>query len=109
MSQKPFLRVDNIRKRFGPIIASDGVSLEIEEGEIHSLLGEDQRIRIRSGFPIVVRLLSLDSRGFGLRRGGADLLQLGGQLIMITQSRVVRILRVVQPVLGALARAVVFV
>ncbi len=41
MSQKPFLRVDNIRKRFGPIIASDGVSLEIEEGEIHSLLGEN--------------------------------------------------------------------
>ena len=41
MSQKPFLRIDNIRKRFGPIIASDGVSLEIQEGEIHSLLGEN--------------------------------------------------------------------
>ncbi|MBO9630002.1 MAG: ABC transporter ATP-binding protein [Shinella sp.] len=41
MSQKPFLRIENIRKRFGPIIASDGVSLEIEEGEIHSLLGEN--------------------------------------------------------------------
>ena len=41
MSQKPFLRVDNIRKRFGPIVASDGVTLEIEEGEIHSLLGEN--------------------------------------------------------------------
>ncbi len=41
MSQKPFLRIDNIHKRFGPIVASDGVSLEIEEGEIHSLLGEN--------------------------------------------------------------------
>ncbi|MGH6762643.1 MAG: ABC transporter ATP-binding protein [Phyllobacterium sp.] len=41
MSAKPFLRIDNIRKRFGPIIASDGASLEIEEGEIHSLLGEN--------------------------------------------------------------------
>lgn len=41
MSQKPFLRVENIRKRFGPIVASDGVSLEIEQGEIHSLLGEN--------------------------------------------------------------------
>ena len=41
MSQKPFLRIDNIRKRFGPIVASDGVSLEIQEGEIHSLLGEN--------------------------------------------------------------------
>ncbi|MBT1155937.1 ABC transporter ATP-binding protein [Aminobacter anthyllidis] len=41
MSAKPFLRIDNIRKRFGPIVASDGVSLEIEEGEIHALLGEN--------------------------------------------------------------------
>ncbi|HEV7322309.1 MAG TPA: ABC transporter ATP-binding protein [Ensifer sp.] len=41
MSTKPFLRIDNIRKRFGPIVASDGVTLEIEEGEIHSLLGEN--------------------------------------------------------------------
>jgi simple sugar transport system ATP-binding protein len=41
MSTQPFLRIDNIRKRFGPIVASDGVTLEIEEGEIHSLLGEN--------------------------------------------------------------------
>ncbi|UVK42041.1 ABC transporter ATP-binding protein [Mesorhizobium sp. AR07] len=41
MSPKPFLRIENIRKRFGPIIASDGVTLEIDEGEIHSLLGEN--------------------------------------------------------------------
>ncbi|AGB44883.1 ATPase component of uncharacterized ABC-type transporter [Mesorhizobium australicum WSM2073] len=41
MSRKPFLRVENIRKRFGPVVASDGVSLEIEAGEIHSLLGEN--------------------------------------------------------------------
>ncbi|RDL47542.1 Ribose import ATP-binding protein RbsA [Ensifer sp. M14] len=41
MSTRPFLRLDNIRKRFGSIVASDGVSLEIEEGEVHSLLGEN--------------------------------------------------------------------
>ncbi|MBZ7927389.1 ABC transporter ATP-binding protein (plasmid) [Ensifer adhaerens] len=41
MSKLPFLRIDNIRKRFGSIVASDGVSLEITEGEIHSLLGEN--------------------------------------------------------------------
>lgn len=41
MSQTPFLRIDNICKKFGPIVASDGVTLEIEEGEIHSLLGEN--------------------------------------------------------------------
>ncbi|NVD39969.1 ABC transporter ATP-binding protein [Ensifer sp. HO-A22] len=41
MSSRPFLRIDNIHKRFGPIIASDGVSLQIDEGEIHALLGEN--------------------------------------------------------------------
>lgn len=41
MSPKPFLRIENVRKRFGPVVASDGVSLEINEGEIHSLLGEN--------------------------------------------------------------------
>ncbi|RNF35290.1 ABC transporter ATP-binding protein [Paracoccus methylarcula] len=41
MSDKPFLRMDNIHKSFGEIIVSAGVTLEIEEGEIHSLLGEN--------------------------------------------------------------------
>ncbi|MBB6468818.1 ABC transporter ATP-binding protein [Aminobacter carboxidus] len=41
MSPKPFLRIENIRKRFGSVVASDGVSLEIDEGEIHALLGEN--------------------------------------------------------------------
>lgn len=41
MSERPFLRMDNIHKSFGEIIVSAGVTLEVEEGEIHSLLGEN--------------------------------------------------------------------
>ncbi len=33
------LEVTNLRKRFGGIAASDGVSLEVREGEIHALIG----------------------------------------------------------------------
>ena len=40
-SGKPFLRMDNIHKRFGDVIASRGVTLEVEENEIHALLGEN--------------------------------------------------------------------
>lgn len=41
MTNKSFLRMENIHKRFGDVIANAGVNLEIEEGEIHSLLGEN--------------------------------------------------------------------
>ena len=38
---QPILVVSNLRKRFGPVQALDGVQLEIRPGEIHSLLGEN--------------------------------------------------------------------
>mgnify|MGYP003700458545 FL=1 len=41
MNTQPFLRMDNIHKRFGDLVASGGVTLEVEENEIHSLLGEN--------------------------------------------------------------------
>jgi len=41
MGATPFLRMENIHKRFGPVIASAGVNLEVEEKEIHALLGEN--------------------------------------------------------------------
>ncbi|WP_127600427.1 ABC transporter ATP-binding protein [Nitratireductor alexandrii] len=41
MTTQPFLRMDNIHKRFGDLVASGGVTLEVEENEIHSLLGEN--------------------------------------------------------------------
>ncbi len=36
-----FLRMQNIAKRFGATIALDGVSLEVNEGEVHALVGEN--------------------------------------------------------------------
>ncbi len=41
MENKVFLRVENISKRFGAVQALDKVSIEIQEGEIHCLVGEN--------------------------------------------------------------------
>ena len=35
------LEMKNIKKRFGGVKALDGVNLEIQEGEVHALLGEN--------------------------------------------------------------------
>lgn len=40
-TQTPLLRLDGITKRFGNVTALDQVSLEIQGGEIHTLLGEN--------------------------------------------------------------------
>src|SRR5881394_3300860 len=33
------LRLENVSKRFGGVIATDGVSLEVRTGEVHALIG----------------------------------------------------------------------
>jgi simple sugar transport system ATP-binding protein len=35
------LRMEQITKRYGPVVANDGVDLEVAEGEVHALLGEN--------------------------------------------------------------------
>ncbi|MDA1239362.1 MAG: ATP-binding cassette domain-containing protein [Chloroflexi bacterium] len=49
------LELRNIRKRFGSVVANDGISLSIQAGEIHGLLGENGAgkstlVRVLSGF-----------------------------------------------------------
>ena len=36
---EPLLRVDDLEKRFGGIVATDGVRLEVMRGEVHALIG----------------------------------------------------------------------
>ncbi len=38
---EPILKVEELTKRFGPVVANDAVSLEVQRGEIHCLLGEN--------------------------------------------------------------------
>ncbi|GGN06280.1 sugar ABC transporter ATP-binding protein [Thermus composti] len=35
------LRLENLTKRFGPVVANDGISLEVRRGEVLALLGEN--------------------------------------------------------------------
>lgn len=41
MSDQPILRMENIEKHFGSVIALAGVSLDIQAGECHCLLGDN--------------------------------------------------------------------
>jgi len=40
-SDSPLLSMRNVRKRYGPTIALDGVDLEVAAGEIHAVIGEN--------------------------------------------------------------------
>jgi branched-chain amino acid transport system ATP-binding protein len=39
VSHAPLLEVRELRKRFGGVVATDGVSLDVREGEVHALIG----------------------------------------------------------------------
>ena len=41
MNSEPLLRLEGITKRFVGVVANDGIDFEVEQGEIHALLGEN--------------------------------------------------------------------
>ena len=41
MPGEPMLQMENIHKKFGSVVANAGVSLDVREGEIYALLGEN--------------------------------------------------------------------
>jgi general nucleoside transport system ATP-binding protein len=41
MPGEPILQMENIHKKFGPVVANAGVSISVREGEIYALLGEN--------------------------------------------------------------------
>ena len=43
--EEPLLRIDNIVKSFGRVVANKGVSFDVRPGEIHCLLARTARAR----------------------------------------------------------------
>ena len=41
MEKHPFIQLENITKRFGQVIANNNVTMDIQKGEILSVLGEN--------------------------------------------------------------------
>ena len=41
MSTEPLLELDGITKRFGDVVANDEISVSVDHGEVHALLGEN--------------------------------------------------------------------
>ena len=41
MASDPLLELENVTKRFGDVVANDDVSLSVDRGEVHALLGEN--------------------------------------------------------------------
>ena len=62
------LRLQGIRKSYGPVLAADGIDLEVEEGEFFTLLGPSG-----SGKTTLLRLIA------GFERPDAGRIELGGR------------------------------
>ena len=62
------LRLQGIRKNYGPVVAADGIDLEVDEGEFFTLLGPSG-----SGKTTLLRLIA------GFERPDAGRIELGGR------------------------------
>jgi simple sugar transport system ATP-binding protein len=76
-SMADLLRMEQITKRFGPVTANDGISLEVAEGEVHALLGENG-----AGKTTLMNIL------FGLSRPDAGTIAIQGRRAEIASPRV---------------------
>ena len=72
MSPLPLLEVDNVSKRFGGIVALDGVSFDAEPGEIVGLIGPNGAGKT-TAFNVITRLYTPDEGD--VRFEGASLLR----------------------------------
>ena len=64
----PVLRTENVAKRFGPVVALGGVSIDLLPGQVHALIGENG-----AGKSTLMRILS------GIERPDAGRVLLGGE------------------------------
>ena len=61
MEQTYAIELKNITKRFGKIVANDGINLKVKRGEILSLLGENGSGRTWGSKYINIRIYSTGS------------------------------------------------
>ena len=68
----PAVRLTGITKRFGDLVANDGVDLDVRRGEVHALLGENG-----AGKTTLMRIL------YGLTSADAGTVEVDGRSVTI--------------------------
>ena len=78
---KAVLRIVGLTKRFGPTVALADVSLAVQAGEVHAIVGENG-----AGKSTLIKLLS------GLYQPDAGVIELAGQQVTLSSPRQARLL-----------------
>ena len=76
MEKSPYIELCNITKTFGPVKANQDVSLSVNKGEIHALLGENG-----SGKSTLVNMLS------GVYTPDSGSIRIGGKEVFFSSPR----------------------